>query len=251
VTTRVDPHDELSALARKQEELERLNERRGAFVALAAHELRAPATVVHGIATTLDERQDDLSADQLRRLHGLLHAQTGRLVRLMDQLLDLSRLDSDAVRIERQQLAIRERLERLVESVAGERTGEIELDVPPELEAVVDPDALDRIVSNLVTNALRHGSAPVRISAQQLDRHFRLTVEDAGDGVPPDLQGRLFERFARGDGGPASPDAPGAGLGLAIAQQYAAALGGSIVYEDGAPHGARFRVVFPAPRLAA
>lgn len=245
---RLDPRAELDALAQRQQELEELNERRSAFVALAAHELRAPATVVHGIATTLDRRGGELPPERLRVLHGTLREQTERLVRLLDQLLDTSRLDAHAVRIERRQFAIRERLERLLESVAGERAADVELDVPDGLEAVVDPDAFDRIVSNLVTNALRHGDAPVRVRAEQADRHFRLTVEDAGDGVGPEVEGRLFERFARGanDGRPT----PGAGLGLAIAQQYAAAHGGSIVYEPAAPRGARFRVVLPAPHVS-
>jgi signal transduction histidine kinase len=213
------------------------------FVALAAHELRAPATVVHGITSTLEERGDELDPAQLRLLHHLLHAQTTRLVRLMDQLLDLSRLDGGGMAVERRPVAIRKQLELLVESVAGERMDEVELDVRPGLEAVLDPDALDRIASNLVTNALRHGHAPVRVSAEQPDRYFRLTVEDSGDGVPPGFRDRLFEPFSR-----VSPG-EGAGLGLSIAQQYAAAQGGSIVYEERAPHGARFRVIIPAPRV--
>ena len=218
-----------------------LEERRRRFVALAAHELRAPATVVHGIAATLEERGDELEPDQLRLLHHLLHAKTTSLVRLMDQLLDLSRLDGGAIRQERSRVAVRERLEGLVDSVAGARADDVELAVSPELEASLDADALDRIVSNLVTNALRHGRAPVLVSAEQPDRYFRLTVEDAGAGVPDGFQPLLFDRFSRVGPG------EGAGLGLSIAQQYAASQGGSIVYEDRAPRGARFRVVIPAP----
>ena len=218
-----------------------LEERRRQFVALAAHELRAPATVVHGIAATLEERGDELDDEQLRLLHRLLFAKTAGLVRLMDQLLDLSRLDGGAVRPDRTRVRVRKRVLRVVESVAGDRAGEIEVDVAPQLEACLDPDALDRVVSNLVTNALRHGSAPVRVSAEQPDRFFRLTVEDEGEGVPSSFRSSLFDRFSRVSA------AEGAGLGLAIAQQYAVSQGGSIVYEDRSPHGARFRVVIPAP----
>jgi len=238
---------QLDRLVRRQDQLDDLERRQQSFIAIAAHELRAPAAVIHGIATTLEERADTLSPEQTEMLHHVLHAQTGRLVRLMDQLLDLSRLDGDAVRIQRSQFAIRERLERLIESVAGERAAEIELAVEPELEAVVDPDAFDRIVGNLVTNALRYGSAPVRVTAEQADRHFRLAVEDAGDGIPQELQPVLFERFTRAASGREAGD--GAGLGLAIAQQYVSAHGGTIVYEQGEPRGARFRVVIPAPHV--
>ncbi len=224
-------------------ELEELRRREAAlrqFVALAAHELRAPAAVVHGVAATIAARPGQLTGEQGDQLVAMLLEQSERLVLLLDQLLNLSLLDADAVKIERHMLSIRPRLEQIVSSVAGARAGEIELDVDSALEAHLDGDALDRIVGNLVTNALRYGAAPVRISAAQVDRHFRLTVEDSGAGVKPELQGRLFERFAREPGA-------GSGLGLAIAQSYAQALGGSILYEPAHP-GARFRVVVPAPR---
>ena len=223
--------------------LEELRRREAAlrqFVALAAHELRAPAAVVHGVAATIAARPDQLTGEQKDDLVRMLLEQSERLVSLLDQLLNLSLLDADAVRIERHMLSIRPRLEEIVASVAGGRAEEIELDVDGALEAHLDPDAFDRIVGNLVTNALRYGAAPVRISATQVDRHFRLTVEDGGAGVKPELEGRLFERFAREPGA-------GSGLGLAIAQSYAHALGGSILYEPANP-GARFRVVVPAPR---
>ena len=224
-------------------EAEHDRDRGARFVALAAHELHAPATVVHGIVTTLVARPGGLSDDQVASLHTLLHEHTGRLCRLMDQLLDLSRLDADGVRIQREQLSIRRRVEELVASVASDRAAEVEIEVDPELEAVVDPHAFDRIVGNLVANALAYGAAPVRISAEQADCHFRLTVEDDGEGVAPSFADRLFDRFARAPGA----DAGGTGLGLAIAQQYAVAHGGRVVYEPGEPRGARFRVVLPAP----
>ena len=132
-----------------------------------------------------------------------------------------------------------------VDSIAADRREEIELGVEPELETVVDPQAFDRIVSNLVLNALRHGMAPVRVTAEQHDRHFRLTVEDEGGGVAPEFRARLFDRFARDT---SAGERDGTGLGLSIARQYATAHGGSIVYEDGERAGARFRVVLPAPR---
>lgn len=228
-------------------ELERLQDeaRRAArFVALAAHELRAPAAVLHGISTTLVER-DGLDAAQTEVLHRLLHEHTGRLCLLMDQLLDLSRLDAEAVPIRRRRFPVRPRLEQLVASVAGERAREVELAVDSSLETAVDPDAFDRIVGNLVANALAHGEPPVVVQAEQLDRHFRLTVEDRGSGVAEEFAPRLFERFARD-----AREVAGSGLGLSIARQYAAAHGGEVLYEPASPRGARFRVVIPAPKPA-
>ena len=119
----------------------------------------------------------------------------------------------------------------------------VEIDVPDTTVAVVDRQALDRIVTNLVTNAFRYGTPPVKVRAEQTDRHFRLTVEDRGVGVGPEFVPDLFERFTRSEGSRAT--AAGTGLGLAIARSYARAHGGDLVYEDAMPHGACFRLVLP------
>ena len=107
----------------------------------------------------------------------------------------------------------------------------------------MDPRALDRIVSNLVTNAFRYGEPPVRIEAEQRDTHFRLRVEDRGAGVPDEFVPRLFARFARGPA--AERVRGGSGLGLAIAQAYATSHGGSVVYSPNRPHGAVFELALP------
>jgi two-component system sensor histidine kinase KdpD len=100
---------------------------------------------------------------------------------------------------------------------------------------------LERVVSNLVANAALYGAPPIRIAAQQRDRHLRVAVEDAGPGVPKELEGKLFDRFARGGG------ESGHGLGLAIARAYAQAHGGDLVH-DPRPGGARFELLIPQER---
>jgi signal transduction histidine kinase len=132
-------------------------------------------------------------------------------------------------------LAVRERTEQLVRAVAGERADEIEVAIESSLRAEADPDAFDHIVSNLIGNALRYGQPPIAVSAMLQDRHFRLTVEDQGKGVPSDFAPRLFERFTRAG----QSEATGAGLGLSIAQAYAHAQGGELLYEDAKPPMAR------------
>jgi two-component system sensor histidine kinase MtrB len=119
----------------------------------------------------------------------------------------------------------------------------VKIAISPELEATVDPIALDRMVSNLIANALRHGEPPVTVTAAQHDTHLRLAVEDQGQGVRPEFVPRLFDRFTRSTESRGRTD--GSGLGLAIAQAYARAHGGDIVYEPAVPHGARFELVLP------
>jgi signal transduction histidine kinase len=224
-------------------ELRRLDEVRSRFIALASHELRTPAAVIHGVAATLALRAGVLTEEQKRDLWQTLYQHTERLRLLVDQLLDLSRLEAAAVRIEPERLPVRRRLEDLVTALAGERVSEIELAIEPELETVADAAAFDRIVGNLIANALRYGNPPIVVAATQSDRHFRLEVEDRGSGVPPELVPQIFEPFARGESSRRA--SVGSGLGLSIAQSYAEAHGGRLLYEPAEPHGARFELVLP------
>jgi signal transduction histidine kinase len=226
--------------------LERAHELKTNFVALAAHELRTPVTSVVGFVETLVRRAGELGEAQTDELQRVLLQQARRMRALVEQLLDLSRLDAEAVEIRPQRLAMRPRLEEIVTHAAGERTDEVRVVVEPEFEARVDPGAFDRIVTNLVVNALRYGAPPVTVAAVHRDRHLRLSVEDCGEGVPAEFVPQLFERFSRSDH--ARARATGSGLGLAIASSYAKAHGGSLLYEQAEPHGARFELVIPAPR---
>jgi signal transduction histidine kinase len=223
--------------------LEEADELKMNFVALAAHELRTPVAVIHGAIETLD-RRTDLASGQRAELDDVLRSQTTRLKDLVEQLLDLSRLDANAVSIEPRKIPVCHRVEEIVAFAAGERLGEVEVEIPEELEAIVDPNAFDRILSSLVTNALRYGKAPVRISAEREDGKLQVAVEDRGDGVSPEFVPRLFERFARSE--PSRRRAFGTGLGLAIAHSYAEAHAGELRYCQALPHGARFELVLPS-----
>ena len=224
--------------------LERADELKTNFVALAAHELRTPVTSVVGFVETLVRREHELPTGMRDELQQALLEQARRMRHLVEQLLDLSRLDAEAVEIRPERVGVRDRVLELVVAAAGGRVGEIEIAVEPDLEADVDASAFDRIVTNLVVNALRYGRPPVVVVAEQRDRHFRISVEDRGGGVPPEFVPQLFERFARSDASRAHPS--GSGLGLAIACSYAKAHGGDLLYEPAAPHGARFELVLPA-----
>ena len=223
--------------------LEEADELKNNFVALAAHELRTPVAVIHGVIETIDRRGKEISADQLAQLEETLRGQTVRLKMLVEQLLDLSRLDAHAVPIEPQRFEVPTRVEEIVKAVAGDRAGEVSVKVAHGLEATVDPVAFDRILSNLVTNAIRYGQPPVVVHADQVNGRLQVAVEDRGEGVSPEFVPALFERFSRSDA--TRPRGPGTGLGLAIAQSYAEAHDGKLEYRQAEPHGARFEVVLP------
>jgi signal transduction histidine kinase len=226
--------------------LERADEVKTNFIALAAHELRTPMTTIHGFVTTLHHLADRLDDEQRASVRTALIQQTQRMATLVEQLLDLSRLDAEAIDIAPERVDVRSQIQEIVE-VAALEPGAVEVDVPPNTVAVIDRNAFDRIVTNLVTNAFRYGTPPIRVRAEQTDRHFRLSVEDTGTGVAPEFVPDLFERFTRSEG--ARSVAVGTGLGLAIARSYARAHGGDIIYEDAEPHGACFRLVIPMAKI--
>jgi signal transduction histidine kinase len=229
--------------ARLHEEMLELDQLKLNFVAVASHELRTPATSVYGIIATLRERGDSLAPEVRRQLEDTLYEQAQRLRRLIEQLLDLSRLDAETIRIEPRRVSLDRFLPKLVGSLeTTAAAAPPTVDVEQGLEVSADPDALERIVTNLVVNAYRHGEPPVTLSAYRNDTHLRIAVEDEGPGVAPELQSKLFERFERG-----ALTGDGSGLGLAIARAYARAHGGDLVY-DPRGRGARFEFVLPLHR---
>jgi signal transduction histidine kinase len=213
-----------------------LDQLMASFVAIASHELRTPAAAVYGVLTTLAAREG-LPTEVREELLQVGVQQGERLRRLLEELLDLSRLDSRAISVEPKPLVVRTVLEQIVRDVLPEET-QLTVDVPRDLAAVADRRVLDRVLSNLLVNASRHGQPPYLLAAEQRDRHLRIAVSDAGPGVPEALRPRLFERFARGDEG------SGSGLGLAISRAYARAHGGDLIY-DARERGARFELILP------
>ncbi len=226
-------------------ELERASEVMTSFIALAAHELRTPMTTIHGFVTTLHHLSDRLDDEQKDTVRDALIQQTQRMANLIEQLLDLSRLDAAAIEIAPEPVHVRSQVEEIVSAAVADPDAVL-IDVPNDAVAVVDRNVLERIISNLVTNAFRYGEPPVRVYAERSDNHLRVYVEDSGNGVAPEFVPNLFERFTRSEGSRAS--ATGTGLGLAIARSYARAHGGDLVYEDAEPHGARFNVILPVQR---
>jgi signal transduction histidine kinase len=221
--------------ARVHDEMVKLDALKLNFVAVASHELRTPATSVYGMLTTLRIRGDELAPELRAELQETAWRESDRMRRLIEQLLDLSRLDARSWNIHPQPLV----LLRVLEDIVGANgDDDVELVVDPALAVVADPLVLERIVSNLVANARSYGRPPIRIDAVERDRHLRISVGDDGPGIPEELVPRLFDRFERGGEG------HGSGLGLAIAKAYATAHGGDLLYHP-SERGARFEVLIP------
>ena len=208
---------EREELERALEELRRADELKAEFVSIASHELRAPIAVVCGITATLQRRAGELAPRQADELRAALYDQTVRLNDLTEQLLDLSRVDAGRVRVEPRAFKPRAAVDELVRRLADEPAIDVAID--PGCEVVADPVAFERVVENLLTNAVKYGRAPIAVRGDC----DRLVVEDSGPGVAADFVPHLFERFTRAGGVPRS--VAGAGLGLAIARAFATARG--------------------------
>jgi signal transduction histidine kinase len=222
--------------AQLHEAIVALDEMKLNFVAVASHELRTPAASVYGLLTTLRARGDTLSPELRDQLEETAWQQSDRMRRLIEQLLDLSRLDARSVSIERQTVQLR----TLLAELSGD-AADVQLDVDPALSVDADPLVLDRVITNLLGNARSYGKPPIRIGAEAGERYVRIWVTDEGGGVPADLVPRLFDRFERGELG------QGTGLGLSIARAYATAHGGDLLYQPSAA-GARFELLLPRGR---
>jgi len=225
---------------RLHEQTVRLDRLRANFVAIASHELRTPATSVYGVLKTLFERDAQLNQDLRREMLRVGVEQGERLTRLLEELLDLSRLDVRGVTVRPRPLELARVLGEIVSDALPAGTN-VALRVPDDLVVVADRLVLDRVVSNLLGNALRYGAEPITLSAEAGDAEIQITVEDSGPGVAEEIHDSLFERFARTE----SPNV-GSGLGLSIARNYARAHGGDLVHEPGAT-GARFTLTVPQP----
>jgi two-component system, OmpR family, sensor histidine kinase MtrB len=249
----VSGRDELAALASSFNEMAAaLEERIGRekrFVSDVSHELRTPLTTLRTSTEYLLEHSDSL-APAVRRAAELLAADLDYLQRLVDDLLDLSRVEAGRVEMSWERISmadlVREVVARRVR--VGRQVVRVELDAPPrDLTTVADKQRLERVVANLVDNALLHGAGrdvTVRIGAD--DGTLLVTVEDRGPGIPPGTAHRIFERFYKADPARHRHERRGSGLGLAIARENAHLHGGEIEVQDGRSRGARF--VFRIPR---
>jgi signal transduction histidine kinase len=250
-------HDEVGALARAfnemAAELAETDRMRRDLVANVSHELRTPITALQA---KLENLVDGVEAPARETFETML-AQVERLGRLVQQLLDLSRLEAGVVPLERAAFPVEPLLEDAVrEQRLHGPAVDVAVDVEPaDLTADGDPERVHQVVANLLENAVRFtptgGSVEVR--ARRGPRGVRIEVLDEGPGIPEADRGRVFERFYRADAARSSMDG-GAGLGLAIARWIVDLHGGDIHPEGRDPRGCRMVVTLPvlaAPQPAA
>jgi len=226
----------------------RLETIRRDFVANVSHELKTPLTVIAGFAETLRDRE--LPTDNRERFLDTIEANTRRMQRIVDDLLDLSRYESGSWR----PMVVSNDLAGVVSDVftsvarAADAKGlTLGFQASPDAQRVdADPTALRQVLGNLIENAVRHTArGGVTVSAEAPPRGgTTLSVRDTGSGIPTEHLGRIFERFYRVDAGRAREEG-GTGLGLAIVRHLVEAHGGSVRAESVVGQGTTITVHFP------
>lgn len=238
------------ALLEANEKLTALSIQKDAFLSQISHELRTPMTSIRSFSDIL--RDSEVEDDARKRFAGIIHEESNRLTRLLDDLLDLGVLESGQVQLNMGQGSLADVLDRAV-IASGAGTGTLEIIRRPANEAVIvqtDLDRLAQVFINLISNAAKYctSKAPqLRIIVRDLDGETVVDFCDNGSGIPSESQSMIFEKFSRlEDEGKAG----GAGLGLAICRQIMGALGGDVTYLPG-QGGAAFRVTLPQTQALA
>lgn len=245
-TIRTRSRDEIGELAQAfnsmTEELGALEAERRALVANAAHELRTP---IAGLQATLENVRDgvvDPSPEVIERLSG----QADRLGHIVNELLDLSRLEAVDHPLSTERVSLAAIIGPAVATAIDDRPGvEPAITVAADLDVRGDASLLGRLVTNLVRNAVIHGDpTSVAVDAAREGDYVTIAVSDRGPGLSMSEPNRVFDRFVRGETA-RSEDRPGTGLGLAISQAIAQRHGGRIDVRNLSP-GCRFTVTLPA-----
>jgi signal transduction histidine kinase len=242
------------SLERSQRELEERNELlveesrlKAELVSIVSHEIRTPVTSIIGFANVLLTRQvdDDARARYLR----IIEEQARRLATLVDDFLDLQRIEEGRLEL-RQELIDLVGLLRQQQHLFAVQTARhtLKFELPPDRALPVrgDPDRLAQVLGNLMSNAIKYSpdGGEVEIAGEGEAGVVRVRVRDQGIGIPPDQQSKIFTKFFRGEA--ARRGIPGTGLGLALAREIVEAHGGRIGFSSAAGRGTTFWIELPA-----
>jgi signal transduction histidine kinase/putative methionine-R-sulfoxide reductase with GAF domain len=228
------------------QQLRALDEMKNTFLEAVSHDLRTPLTSILGSALTLEQSQLQIPTDDALDLVRRIATNARKLERLLADLLDLDRLQRGIVAPQRRPTDLAELIHRAVAETENPQGRDVHVDVAAVV-ASVDGAKVERIVENLVANALRHTEvqAQVWVHAEASDGGVLIRVDDDGPGIPPELRDEVFEPFRQAPGS-AAGHSPGVGIGLSLVRRFAELHDGRAWVEDREGGGSSFRVLLPA-----
>ena len=234
----------------KLEEHERLERLKNEFLSVVSHELRTPLTSIHGSLNLAVEGRFGELSDEARHFLGIAYQNSQRVVRMLNDLLDVQKIESRGIAPDARPLALAPLLEAAVEANQAYAQGfdaRIALVAEaPGVKVHADPDRLLQVLTNLLCNAARFSprGGTVTLRAERSPGFVRISVSDHGPGIPEEFRARVFEKFAQAEGSP-EERREGSGLGLSISKAIVERHGGRIGFETEVGRGTTFHFELP------
>ncbi|GCD33535.1 two-component sensor histidine kinase [Streptomyces chrestomyceticus JCM 4735] len=238
-------NDMAAKLEESVADLRRMEANARRFAADVSHELRTPLAAMTAVTDVLDEDADALDPDTASAVR-LISQETGKLARMVEDLMEVSRFDAGAAALHLDEVDVAETIRKTLQARAWQ--GRVCTELPDGVRARLDPRRLDVVVANLVGNALHHGGEPVRVllrAPEPGDGRLVIRIVDSGPGIDPEVLPHVFDRFYKADSARARSE--GSGLGLAIAMENVRLHGGTMRAANCPDGGAVFTVELPLP----
>ena len=234
-------------------EMDRLKDE---FISVASHELRTPVTSIKGLLELLTDDQSGPLTEEQSRFLEIIVRDTDRLDRLVGDLLDVSRIDSKLIGLDRSELNLSDAIDEVIlemeSEIAAKRIEIVTALVDRSMEVYGDPSRINQVISNILGNAIKYSpeGSSVQVVASSWakdDRFVQVSIRDHGSGILPEDAGRLFDKFYRADNS-LTRSTTGTGLGLAIAKALVELHGGEIWVESAPGAGSVFSFTIPKNR---
>jgi two-component system phosphate regulon sensor histidine kinase PhoR len=230
-------------------ETRRVEQMRREFIANASHELKTPlASIKLMVESLLAGAKDDPEVEE--QFLSVIASETDRLVAIVEDMLQLSAIEAQETALRREEVSLCVPLQRVLETILPRleaKSQKLTVEVPSEARFVGDAEAVERVLANLLDNAVKYtpDGGSISVAAEESDGKLVIKVADTGIGIPEEHQSRIFERFYRVDKA-RSRALGGTGLGLSIVKHLVEAMGGSVAVESTPGCGSTFTVVLPA-----
>lgn len=240
------------AVARDTTERRRLERMKDEFVATVSHELRTPMTSIAGSLGLMVGGAAGHLPEKASRLAQIAHNNSQRLIRLINDILDLEKIEAGRMQFDPQSLQLHAYLPQTVEASSGlAATRGVHLDlksIPIDAVIYADPDRMAQVLSNLLSNAIKYSpeGGTVTISTERQDAVQRISISDQGPGIAPEFHDRIFGKFAQADSSDTRA-VGGTGLGLSIVKEIVIRSGGTISFDAERERGAVFHIDLPVP----
>ncbi|OGF25460.1 hypothetical protein A2331_05420 [Candidatus Falkowbacteria bacterium RIFOXYB2_FULL_34_18] len=219
------------------------------FVSLASHQLRTPLTAIKLFTEMLSNKDTERLSEEQKEYIKAAHESTDRMAKLVNELLNISRLETGKLKIEPNPVNLITFIQDIIEetdALAKKHKCKI-LFIKPEknsITALIDPTLVRQVIHNLLMNAIRYSTDKITINLEEKIDNYQISIQDRGIGIPREIQGRIFEKFFRADNAQ-KITSTGSGLGLYLAKMITRAFGGKIWFKSKKGEGSTFFVSIP------